>query len=400
MEKLFDIVLWGATGYTGQLVAEYLARNVDSSVRWAIAGRNREKLEKLRVELTAVSPTATTLPILLGDSLDRGSLDAIVSQTKVVCSTVGPYSKFGTPLVASCVAHGVDYCDLTAETLWMRQNIDAFHALAEQTGARIVHCCGYDAIPSDLGTLLLQEKAYEENGRYCTEVQTISWSSRGGFSGGTIASLLTMLDQARDDEEKAILLANPFNLVPEKTPDWTQVDQAGARFDETTQVWTGPFMMASINSRVVHRSHALQGWPYGQDFRYNESMRLPNRLAAASFGAVFRWGKKALAVPALRKWLEGNVLPNSGEGPSAELRARGYFETRVVGDGARTAVSPIVIIKDSLDPGYGATAKMLAESALCLAFDDLPARGGILTRPPCWEKYSSLACIKLACLSF
>ena len=406
MSKSFDIVLWGATGYTGQLVADYLARNADSSVRWAIAGRNQEKLEKLRESLTTsassrqtVSPTAATLPILIGDSQDQASLDAIVAQTRVVCSTVGPYSLYGTPLVAACVAQGVDYCDLTGETLWMRQNIDAFQTQAEQTGARIVHCCGYDSIPSDLGVLTLQEHAHAVYGRYCTEIQYVSWAASGGFSGGTIASLLEMVDQAKDDKDKARLLANPYNLVPEREPDWSQVDQDQARYDEELQAWTGPFMMASINSRIVRRSNALQGWRYGEDFRYNESMKLPHRAAAVGFSSLFKLGMGAIMVPTIRQYLETTVLPSPGEGPSAESRENGFFRSKLVGkipaiDGktarlepvetarpepAEVAVTLIGKVGDNLDPGYGSTAKMLGQSALCLALDDLPPRGGILT---------------------
>jgi short subunit dehydrogenase-like uncharacterized protein len=395
MSKLYDIVLWGATGYTGQLVAEYLALTTDNSVRWAIAGRNQEKLEKLRESLTAVSSSLAALPILIGDSQDRASLDAIVAQTRVVCSTVGPYALFGTPLVAACVAQGVSYCDLTGETLWMRQNIDTFQTQAEETGARIVHCCGYDSIPSDLGTLVLQEHAQAIYGRYCAEVQCISWATSGGFSGGTIASLLNMVDLAKEDKTLAKRLANPYNLVPEREPDWSQTDQDGARYDEELQVWTGPFMMASINSRVVRRSNALQGWPYGENFRYNESMRMPNRIAATTFGAGYKLGMGALMVPPLRDLLEEKVLPSPGEGPSAESRENGFFRFKLVGklrpsnpvegESVKTPPEPVEGVTligevgDNLDPGYGSTAKMLGESALCLAFDDLPQRGGILT---------------------
>jgi short subunit dehydrogenase-like uncharacterized protein len=392
MNKPFDIILWGATGYTGQLVAEYLVRHADSAVRWAIAGRNQAKLEKVREALTAVSPTAAALPILLGDSQDRASMDAIVAQTRVVCSTVGPYALYGTPLVASCAAQGVDYCDLTGETLWMRQNIDAFHTQAEQTGARIVHCCGYDCIPSDLGVLTLQEHALAVYGRFCTEIQMVMWGASGGFSGGTAASMLNMLEQVQNDKDKARLLANPYNLVPEREPDWSQVDQADARFDEALQVWTGPFVMAGINTRIVRRSHALLEWRYGENFRYNESMRMPNRAAAVGFSSGFKVGMGLTTVPQIRSLLADKMLPAPGEGPSAESRESGYFRNRLVGkipvpelvegtlpELAEGEITILGTVGDNLDPGYGSTAKMLGESALCLAFDDLPRRGGILT---------------------
>jgi short subunit dehydrogenase-like uncharacterized protein len=326
MNKPFDIILWGATGYTGQLVAEYLAQNTDKFVRWAIAGRNQEKLERVRDSLARPD-----LPILLGDSLDQASMNELVAQTRVICSTVGPYALYGTPLVAACVAHGVAYCDLTGETLWMRQNIDTYQAQAEETGARIVHCCGYDSIPSDLGTLVLQEHAKTIYGRYCHEVQYISWAASGGFSGGTVASLLNMLEETKDDKETAKRLANPYNLVPERKPDWSQTDQDSARYDEATQVWTGPFMMASINSRIVRRSNALLGWRYGENFRYNESMKMPNRMAATAFSASYKLGTGMMMIPPIRTLLADKVLPSPGEGPSEEVREKGFFKSKLVG---------------------------------------------------------------------
>ncbi|MBE2219957.1 MAG: saccharopine dehydrogenase NADP-binding domain-containing protein [Anaerolineae bacterium] len=396
MSKLFDIVLWGATGFTGQLVAEYLAQNVGDSVRWAIAGRNQEKLEKLRESLAIPN-----LPILIGDSHDQQSMDAIVAQTRVVCSTVGPYTLYGTPLVAACAAQGVDYCDLTGETLWMRQIIDTYQAQAEQSGARIVHCCGYDSIPSDLGTLVLQEHAQAVYGRSCHEVQYISWAASGGFSGGTIASLLNVLEETKGNKTKAKLMANPYNLVPEREPDWSQTDQDSARYDEATRVWTGPFMMASINSRIVRRSNALLGWRYGEDFRYNESMKMPNRAAATAFSASYKLGIGAMMALPVRGLVD-KALPSPGEGPSVEIREKGFFKSKLVGkttpstssgttstssgttstDSGTTSTGSVTLIgevSDNLDPGYGSTAKMLGESALCLAFDDIPQRGGILT---------------------
>jgi len=385
MSKSFDIVLWGATGYTGQLVAEYLARTVDSSVRWAIAGRNQEKLEKLRESLNLAD-----LPILIGDSQDQASIDAIVAQTRVICSTVGPYALYGTPLVASCVAQGVDYCDLTGEPLWMRQNIETFQTQAEETGARIVHSCGYDSIPSDLGTLVLQEHAYAIYGRYCSEVQYISWGVSGGFSGGTVASMMVTMEQTQDDKEKARMLANPFNLIPERKPDWSHADQIDARYDDDLQVWTGPFPMGSINTRVVRRSNALQNWRYGNDFRYNESSRMSSRMKAVGFSSMYKLGMGVMTKSGIRQFL-GGKLPSPGEGPSAEARENGFFKIKFVGkipatDGESVtelvevpAVTLIGEVGDNLDPGYGSTAKMLGQSALCLAFDDIPQRGGILT---------------------
>lgn len=387
MSNKFDIVLWGATGFTGQLVAEYLAGNAAPTVRWAIAGRNQDKLAALRQRLTAVNPALSDLPILLGDSLDRKSLDKIVAQSRVVCATVGPYTTYGTPLVAACVEQGVAYCDLTGETNWVRANIDAFHAQAQQTGARIVHFCGFDSIPSDLGTLMVQEYAQRKYARSCQSVKHIFVAFKGGASGGTIASMMTLLEEAAKDKSIRRLLANPYALVPDREPDWSHADQMSARYDPDIRRWTGPFIMAMVNSRVVRRSNALLGYPYGRDFRFTEMSRfgkgVNGRIQATAFALGFQAGMATMAVGPIRKLLQTTVLPDPGEGPSREARESGYFRTILLGkipdanSDAETWIKGTVIGRN--DPGYGETAKMLGESALCLALDDVPQQGGILT---------------------
>ena len=384
--KQFDILLWGASGFTGRLLADYLARNAGPDLRWAIGGRNREKLEEVRQMVTAVNPTLADLPILIGDSLDQASLDPLVAQTRLVCTTVGPYTKFGTPLVAACAEQGVDYCDITGETGWIRANIDAYHVQAEQTGARIVHCCGFDSIPSDLGVLMLQQMAEREYGRFCHAITHYIISLKGRPSGGTIATMLLTLDQMKEKSARR-LLADPYNLVPGHEHNWSETDQQTAVYDEDIRRWTGPFFMAAINSRVVRRSHALQGFRYGQQFRYHETSRyadgLRGRLRANSIllglGAVLGLA----SLPPLRRLAEATILPDPGEGPSAEERQSGYFLTKMLGkisnDPAPGETWLKATIKGINDPGYGETAKMLGESALCLAQDELPARGGILT---------------------
>ncbi|MFO7539053.1 MAG: saccharopine dehydrogenase NADP-binding domain-containing protein [Chloroflexota bacterium] len=387
MDKQFDILLWGASGFTGQLVADYLARNAGPDLRWAIGGRNRDKLEEVRRELTAVNPSLADLPILIGNSLDRASLDPLVAQARVVCTTVGPYTKYGTPLLAACVEQGVDYCDITGETGWMRANIDAYHTKAEQTGARIVHCCGFDSIPSDLGVLMLQEAAKEEYGRFCHAITHYVITTKGSLSGGTIASMLHTLDQTKDDKAARRLLADPYNLVPGHQHDWSETDQQSARYDTDIRRWTGPFIMAAINSRVVRRSHALQDFRYGPQFRYHEATRFPDGLRGRlqANGLLLGMGlfMGLASLPPTRRLLEATVLPKPGEGPSAAAREKGYFYTTMLGkignDPAPGETWLKATIKGVNDPGYGETAKMLGESALCLAQDALPARGGILT---------------------
>ena len=386
MSQSFDIVLWGATGFTGKLVADYLAQHADTSIRWAIAGRNRNKLEQVRNSLIAINPALADLPILIADSLDENSMQSLVSQTKVVCTTVGPYTKYGTPLVKTCVEQGVDYCDLTGEVTWIRKNIDTFHAQAEQTGARIVHCCGVDSIPSDLGTLLVQEYAMEKYGRFCQSIQHLIAGFSGGFSGGTVASLLLMLEQGGDNPKLRKQLANPYILVPNREHDWSETDQMNARYDPDFQRWTGPFVMASINTRIVRYSHALQNNRYGEDFRFHEATQFPKGvrgwLMANGMSIGFGVGMGLMALKPTRKIIQNNFLPKPGEGPSKEERDNGYFHTVMLGkvpqpNDAETWIKGTT--GGNSDPGYGETAKMIGESALCLAMDNLPERGGILT---------------------
>ncbi|HSP78791.1 MAG TPA: saccharopine dehydrogenase NADP-binding domain-containing protein, partial [Myxococcaceae bacterium] len=269
----FDIILWGATGFTGRLVAEYLAKTWDTHrARWALAGRSRSKLEEVRAGLAALNPACAELPLLLGDAKDSASLDALVSRTRVIISTVGPYARHGSELVAACARGGTDYCDLTGEVQWIRRMIDAHHEQARETGARIVHTCGFDSIPSDLGVLMLQEYMREQHGGHCSSVHYYLTRGRGGVSGGTVASLLQAVEESTADRSVRRILGNPHALDPEPrrgTPE--EKDQMGVRYSEELGQWTGPFVMASVNTRVVRRSNALLGYPWGRDFLYSET---------------------------------------------------------------------------------------------------------------------------------
>ncbi len=380
-DRTYEIVLWGASGFTGALVAEYLVRNYPD-VGLALAGRNQGKLESVRRELAAIDAKAGELPILIGDSFDRASLDAITAETRVVISTVGPYAQYGEAMVASCVANGTDYCDLTGETQFIRRMIDAHQAEAERTGARIVHCCGFDSIPSDLGTLMVQEAAKERFGSPLAEVKFFAGESKGGASGGTIASMLNILEEAKDKKVRRIL-GDPYALNPEGERDGPDgSDRMGVRYDDDLGMWVGPFVMAAINTRVVRRSNALMGYAYGRKFRYSEEMS----FGAGPRGAI-RAGTVAAAVGAfvagasikpIRTVLQKTVLPDPGEGPSREEREAGFFVVRLVGktaDGQELRGR----VEGQNDPGYGETAKMLGESALCLARDEIAAPGGIRT---------------------
>jgi short subunit dehydrogenase-like uncharacterized protein len=381
--RSYDVVLFGATGFTGKLVAEYLA-GAKRPIRWAIAGRNRGKLEAVRRDLAAIDPKLADLPIEIADGLDRASLDALVPKARVVCTTVGPYAKYGEGLVAACASHGAHYCDLTGEVQFIRRSIDANHEVARRTRARIVHCCGFDSIPSDLGVHMLWDCA-NRRGQKLAWAKGFAGESKGGFSGGTIASMMNIMEEATRDRAVRRILGNPYALDPDPSRGGPPApDQRGVRFDRDLGRWTAPFVMAAINTRVVRRSNALLDHAYGPSFRYDEAMSFmpgPKGLAMATAVTAGLAGFVSFAsVGPLRRWMEKRVLPKPGEGPSKAERDRGYFVFRHIAqteDGARLEGR----VEGRSDPGYGETAKMLGESALCLAEDEaaLPERFGVLT---------------------
>jgi short subunit dehydrogenase-like uncharacterized protein len=392
--RRFDVVLFGATGFTGKLVAEYLAsRAADEGLRWAIAGRSREKLEAVRRALAAKDEVLADLPILIADSHDVAALDRLVPEARVVCTTVGPYAKYGLDLARACARHGTSYCDLTGEPNFVRSVVDECHDVARGTRARIVTCAGYDSIPSDLGAHMAWDHANRAHGEGLSWAKVFTGRTRGAASGGTVASALGIMEAAKQSRDVRRLLLDPHGLDPEPNGhrsgpyDAFEDDQRGVRFDKDLGRWTAPFVMASINARIVRRSHALlreEGGGYGQRFRYNEAMSFqpgPRGLVTASLvtagiGGFFA----AAAIPAARRLLERTVLPKPGEGPSREAIENGFFEMHVL---ARTESGKRLRgrIAGTKDPGYGETAKMLAESAMCLAKDGarLEPRYGVLT---------------------
>ena len=392
--RQFDVVLFGATGFTGRLVADYLAKNArPNGVTWAIAGRSPVKLEAVRNDL-AQGPTLTLhdLPIRVAESHDVASLDALVPQAKVVCTTVGPYSKYGIELVRACARHGTHYCDLTGEPrrscAARRDEFGNAEADQEPRPASFVPRAS-TSIPSDIGTYLAWEHAKED----------LAWAKvfvgkiKGAMSGGTIASMMAILELARGDREVRRLLFDPHGLDPERgraPKDPFEDDQRGVKFDKDIKRWTAPFVMAAINSRVVRRSHALfkdeDHKGYGPRFRYNESMSFasgPKGLATASAVVAGIGGVMAAAAwgPA-RELLARTVLPAPGEGPSKTSMESGFFEMHVVAETeSGRKIRGRVAGRPESDPGYGGTAVMLGESAMCLAKDEktLPDRFGILT---------------------
>jgi short subunit dehydrogenase-like uncharacterized protein len=383
--RAFDVVLWGATGFTGRLLAEYFTKKygVGGDLRWAIAGRNREKLDQVRSSLMSLDARAGDLPLLVGDSQDAASLAPIVASTRVVATTVGPYSLYGRELVAACVEHGTDLCDITGETQFVRAMIDLHHARAKETGARIVHCCGFDSIPSDLGVLLLQTEMAARHGTPCAQVDLVVKELRGGFSGGTIASILEFAVEAGRDRTVRRIIADPYSLDPDRgTPGPDGQDQVGVRWDRNLELWTGPFLMAAINTRIVRRSNALLGYRYGVDFRYGESQATaggPAGFVAATAMAAGIVAFLGLAFFPPTRAILRRLLPSPGEGPSKKKRESGKFVVKLVGSSGDGRARLTVTVRGHSDPGYGETVKMLGESAVCLAQDDLPDGGGVLT---------------------
>lgn len=387
----YDVVLWGATGFTGRLVAEYLARNEgagESSPRWALAGRDRAKLEEVRRDLAGIDAAAADLPLLTADAGDPASLRALARQARVVCTTVGPYTQYGSELVAACVDEGAHYCDLTGEVPWMRRMIALHHERARAARLRIVHCCGFDSIPSDLGTMLLQERALAELGRPLPRVTLYVHRMKGGFSGGTVASMASMLER-RNDPEVRRALGDPYSLLPPDAPRGPRVrDVAGVAWDAEEEAWIAPFVMAPTNTKVVRRSNALLEMRYGADFEYREVTRYRRRIRGwfgaagltaglGSFVGLMSWGPT-------RGLLRRRLLPKPGEGPPRKAREAGCFEMEIVGRGSDSAGHAAELrarVIGDQDPGYGSTSGMLAEAALCLAQDGerLPECHGVLT---------------------
>jgi len=371
MPREFDLVVFGATGFTGRLVSEYIARSGEP-VTWAIAGRNRAKLEALGLGV----------PIIVADALDPAAMASVAGRAKVVCTTAGPFAKYGSDLVAACAEAGTHYCDLTGEVQWMRRMIDAHHATATRTGARIVHTCGFDSIPSDLGTWALQQEMIRTFGKPATMVTALFGETSGGVSGGTVASALETMTEAAEERGVRKLLANPYALDPDPFAERPPApDEVSIGWDRRLKMFTIPFVMAQVNTRVVRRAHALAGQPWGKDFVYREVMSTPGtpRGLAMAVGITGSLAGLLFAMkrPRLREQLAKRA-PKPGEGPSPEVRAKGHWKVRLIGEAGPNRLV-YVVADEHGDPGYASTAKMLGESALCLARDPLTSSGGVTT---------------------
>jgi short subunit dehydrogenase-like uncharacterized protein len=376
-----DIAVYGASGFVGRLLAAHLAEHAPPGTRIGLAGRSRSRLEEVR---DGLPPSAAEWPVVEADSGDPASLAALAARTRVLATTVGPYARHGLPVVEACARAGTHYADLTGEVLFVRQAIDRFDAVARDSGARIVHSCGYDSIPSDLAALLLAERARADGAGGLRDVQLVA-TARGGFSGGTIDSLRGQLDEVRRDRAARRLAGDPFSLSPDRDaePGIRQPADAGPPGRTPDGRWTAPFVMAPYNTRIVRRSNALQDFAYGRSMRYGEVMgcgRGPvGAVTAAGITAGLAGSLAAMAFPPTRLVLD-RVLPAPGSGPSEATREKGWFRSVVdamTEDGGRYRAT----VAGSGDPGYAATAVMLGQSVLALALDGdrLPDRAGSLT---------------------
>jgi short subunit dehydrogenase-like uncharacterized protein len=366
--RRYDVVVFGATSFVGQILCRYLLETygVDGDLKWALAGRSREKLEMVRANL---GDAAGALDIFAVDAADESKLRHMCDRTSVVVSTVGPYALYGEPLVKACAESGTDYCDLTGEVQWIRKMIVRYESTARASGARIIHCCGFDSIPSDLGVWFLQQQSQTSFGKVCSRVKLRVKAARGGVSGGTIASLMNVLKEGDQDPEIRRQLANPYSLCLESSDQ--RVKQPSGNdiiFDTDFSSWTAPFVMSSINTRIVHRSNTILGYPYGRDFKYDESVLTGRGLRGWCRATASKLGLGLALLGPIRRMLARCLLPKPGQGPSPLQQEQGFFDIRLFG---RTDSGQTLRVKvtGDRDPGYGSTAKMLGEAAVCLAWD-------------------------------
>lgn len=372
-----DLVVFGATSFVGEILCRYLVERhgTDGPLRWSIAGRSAEKLDAV------AESTGADVPRIVAEADDPDAMASLVGSTAVVVSTVGPYALYGSTLVAAAASAGTHYCDLTGEPQWMQRMIDEHQDTAVASGARIVHSCGFDSIPSDLGVWFTQQQALERFGTHCSGIAMRVKSMKGGASGGTIASGLNVMEEVASDPSLRQVLANPYALAPaEMRSGPKQPNVTIPRMDEASGQWVAPFVMASVNTRIVQRTHALLGRPWGNDFVYDEAMVMGGGPAGAVKAAALTGGLGGFmgmaAIGPVRSLLKKYVLPKPGTGPSPEAQRAGYFDIRFHGstddgDSIETKVT------GDADPGYGSTAKMLGEAAVALVEASGP--GGFLT---------------------
>ena len=384
-DREFDVVIFGASGYTGKLVAEYMHDQYgnDHSIKYAIAGRNIEKLLEVKKDLRLNED----ISILEVDSSNLDSLDKMTRSARCILTTVGPYQLYGSKLVESCARNGTDYVDLTGEPGWMYEMINAHKETAQKSGARIVFSCGFDSIPFDLGVYFVQNAAKEKFGKPAPHVRGRVKAMNGEFSGGTIASLGATMSTLKEKPELIKVLANPFSLT-EGFEGPSQLDDSKPLLDEKMNMWLSPFVMAPINTKNIHRSNALLDHAYGEDFCYDEMMIAGEGDEGEQMAKAMSSGNP----------MGGDNLPQPGEGPSKESREKGNYDILFFADLEEKSIEARVT--GDMDPGYGSTSKMIAESALCLIQDCPDLAGGIYTPAPSMGEKLIDRLIKKAGLTF
>ena len=375
----FDIIIWGASGFTGRLVALYLFEKYGTTgdLKWAMGGRNLTKLKKVRNEVADKN-----VPLIIADSNDKVSLLNMVNRTKVICTTVGPYAKYGSNLIEACIKSHIHYCDLAGEVQWMYKMINLHHEEAKINRSKIVHACGFDSIPSDMGVYFIQRETKDKTGNTAQKIKMRVAAISGGISGGTYASLNQVLEEAQKDKMVYKTLTNPYSLNPlNEQFGKDKSDLKGIIFDKESQSWIGPFIMASINTKIVRRSNFLSGYAYGESFRYDEATifgkgffgRIKGIISATSIGIIMSAKHRSL----FKKGLDF-LFPIPGKGPTKKKMEKGFYNLRfyITLENGENAFAKVT---GDMDPGYGSSSKMLAESAVCLAKDKLSNTSGFLT---------------------
>lgn len=367
----FDLIVFGATSFVGQILCDYLfeRHGADGDLKWAMAGRSKTKLESVRASL---GEGASGIERITADAADENALREMCSQSRVIISTVGPYALYGSELVKVCAETGTDYVDLTGEAQWILRMLQAHESQAKESGARIIHCCGFDSVPSDLGVHHHQQAALEKFGEPATQIRMQVARMKGAASGGTVASIVNIAKEMAKDPALRKTLANPYALVPGGKARARQINITTPTRDPETGAWLGPFVMAGINTRIVHRSNALSGYPYGVDFLYDESMRMGKGLKGGLAATALTGGLGAFmagaVLPPTRWLMEHTFLPRPGEGPSPDEQREGMYDLRFHGTTASGNTLATRVTGDR-DPGYGSTAKILGEAGACLAQD-------------------------------
>ena len=372
-KREYDIIIWGASGFTGRLVAEYLYKNYNSKdLKWAIAGRDNQKLISIRKTFLN-----DEVPIVLADSFDETSLNKMTQRANVICSTVGPYAKYGSLLVKSCIKNKTHYCDLAGEAQWIRKMIDLYHEEAIRNQVKIVNSCGYDSIPSDMGVYFINKNLSKKN----LTIKMRVTGTKGGYSGGTYASMQNIIKEASSDRDVRKSLTNPYGLNPVgEQSGHDKRDLSSVVYDKKIKSWIAPFLMAGINTKIVRRSNALSNYNYGKDFKYDEAVMTGKGIKGQLAGIMLSIPLILLAAKpgSILNKIFSFFVPKPGQGPNKKERESGYFSSKFfVFD--EHSNSSIFKVTGDRDPGYGSTSKMLAESAVCLAKDNLNNTFGIIT---------------------